>query len=154
MRFWSDNVITRRPRILQSLATTEQIRDLSKALAPWLEGARSNSTPSIPNPVGRGTVHLVIDPIGCDGNDGLLIAGSQQTGFPSEADRLLLTVGANQAAAVLQRQRAEGEAAKQQLMLALRIAGSKLQLAKEKVNEINTSRPEPQPQNRSPRSRS
>ena len=54
----------------------------------------------------------------------------------------------------LQRQRAEGEAAKQQLMLALRIAGSKLQLAKEKVNEINTSRPEPQPQNRSPRSRS
>lgn len=54
----------------------------------------------------------------------------------------------------LQRQRAEGEAAKQQLMLALRIAGSKLQLAKEKVNKINTSRPEPQPQNRSPRSRS
>ncbi len=54
----------------------------------------------------------------------------------------------------LQRQRAQGEAAKQQLMLALRIAGSKLQLAKEKVHEINTSRPEPQPQNRSPRSRS
>jgi hypothetical protein len=54
----------------------------------------------------------------------------------------------------LQRQRAEGEAAKQQLMLALRIAGSKLQLAKEKVNEIDTSRPETQPQNRSPRSRS
>jgi hypothetical protein len=54
----------------------------------------------------------------------------------------------------LQRQRAQGEAAKQQLMLALRIAGSKLQLAKEKVNEINTSRPESQPQNRSPRSRS
>jgi hypothetical protein len=54
----------------------------------------------------------------------------------------------------LQRQRAEGEAAKQQLMLALRIAGSKLQLAKEKVNEINTSRPESEPQNRSSRSRS
>jgi hypothetical protein len=54
----------------------------------------------------------------------------------------------------IQRQRAEGEAAKQQLMLALRIAGTKLQLAKEKVNEINTSRPESQPQNRSPRSRS
>jgi hypothetical protein len=54
----------------------------------------------------------------------------------------------------LQRQRAEGEAAKQQLMLALRIAGSKLQLAKEKVNGINSSRPEPQLQSRSPRSRS
>src|SRR2546421_4695209 len=87
--------------------TTEQVRDLSKALAPWLEGSRSNSTPSIPNPVGRGTVHLVIDPIGCDGNDGLLIAGSQQPGFPTEEDCLLLSVGANQAAAVIQRQRAE-----------------------------------------------
>ena len=39
----------------------------------------------------------------------------------------------------VQRERAEGEAAKQQLMLALRIAGRKLQLAKAKVNEINTN---------------
>ena len=37
----------------------------------------------------------------------------------------------------VQRERAEGEAAKRQLMLALRIAGKKLQLAKAKVNEIN-----------------
>lgn len=41
----------------------------------------------------------------------------------------------------VQRERAEGEAAKQQLMLALRIAGSKLQLAKAKVNEINATHP-------------
>ena len=53
----------------------------------------------------------------------------------------------------LQRERAEGETAKQQLMLALRIAGSKLQLAKSKVNEINTS-PKTHSQNRNPRSRS
>ncbi len=54
----------------------------------------------------------------------------------------------------LQRERAaQGEAAKQQLMLALRIAGSKLQLAKSKVNEINTSKPETQPE-RTSRSRS
>jgi hypothetical protein len=39
-------------------------------------------------------------------------------------------------------------------MLALRIAGTKLQLAKSKVNEINTSRPQSQPENRTPRSRS
>jgi len=44
-----------------------------------------------------------------------------------------------------QLERARGEAAKQQLMLALRIAGSKLQLAKEKVHEIN------QPEQRQPR---
>jgi hypothetical protein len=37
-----------------------------------------------------------------------------------------------------QRERAQGEAAKQQLMLALRIAGSKLQLAKGKVYETSS----------------
>jgi len=52
----------------------------------------------------------------------------------------------------LRRER-EGEAAKQQLMLALHIAGGKLRLAKEKVQEINT-RPESQPQSGSSRSRS
>jgi hypothetical protein len=39
----------------------------------------------------------------------------------------------------LHRERAEGEAAKQRLMLALRVAGSKLQLAKAKVNEMNVN---------------
>ena len=53
----------------------------------------------------------------------------------------------------VQIERAKGEAAKQQLMLALRIAGSKLQLAKERVNEINT-RPAPQTGPKLPRSRS
>ncbi|SPF41302.1 conserved hypothetical protein [Candidatus Sulfotelmatobacter kueseliae] len=39
----------------------------------------------------------------------------------------------------VQREHAEGKAAKQQLILALRIAGSKLQLAKSKINEINVN---------------
>jgi hypothetical protein len=39
----------------------------------------------------------------------------------------------------VQRERAKGEAAKHRLMLALRVAGSKLQLAKAKVNEMNAS---------------
>jgi len=39
----------------------------------------------------------------------------------------------------LRRQQAEGEAAKQRLILALRIAGSKLQLAKATVNQINAN---------------
>lgn len=38
-----------------------------------------------------------------------------------------------------QRERIEGEAAKQRLMLALRIAGSKLQFAREKVQQINAT---------------
>lgn len=39
----------------------------------------------------------------------------------------------------VRRERAKGQAAKQQLMLALRIAGSKLQLAQVKVNQINAT---------------
>ena len=42
----------------------------------------------------------------------------------------------------VRRERAQGEAAKQQLMLALHIAGSKLHLAKVKVNEINSNPPQ------------
>jgi anti-sigma-K factor RskA len=38
----------------------------------------------------------------------------------------------------VQRERAQGEAAKEQLLLALRIAGSKLQLARAKVDQINS----------------
>jgi len=41
-----------------------------------------------------------------------------------------------------QAERAQGEAAKQRLMLALRIASSKLQLARSKVNEINADQTE------------
>src|SRR5216684_964916 len=88
-------------------APTDQTRDIGRALAPWLDGAGSDSAPTLPNPVGPGTVRVVVVPIGCGRQDGVLVAASQQAAFPSEEDRLLLNVGANQAAAVLQRERDE-----------------------------------------------
>src|SRR5437879_501810 len=51
--------------------TAEQVRNIRSALAPWLEGPRTDSALSIPNPVGHGTLHLVIAPIYCDGQDGV-----------------------------------------------------------------------------------
>src|SRR6266850_4069218 len=87
--------------------TADETRNIGRALAPWLEGSTADSTPSIPSPAGGGAVRLVIVRIGGDGEAGVLVAGSQKTGFPSEADRLLLTVGANQAAVVFQHQRVE-----------------------------------------------
>jgi len=42
----------------------------------------------------------------------------------------------------VRREQAKGEAAKRQLMLALHIAGSKLRLARSKVNGIQASQPE------------
>src|SRR5207248_3834944 len=88
-------------------ATPDQTRDIGRALAPCLDSGTADSAPSFLNSTGGGTERLVIVRIGGGREDGLLVAGSQQTGSPSEADHLLLTVGANQAAAVLQRQRAE-----------------------------------------------
>ena len=88
-------------------ATTDETRDIGRALASCLDGGAADPAPSFLNPAGGPTVRLVIVRIGGDREDGVLVAGSQQTGFPSEANRLLLTVGANQAAAVLHRLHAE-----------------------------------------------
>jgi two-component system, sensor histidine kinase and response regulator len=99
--------------------TTDEPRNIGRALAPWLDGGSADPAPSIPNPAGGGTVRLAIACIGGDRGDGVLVAGSQQTGFPSEADRLILTVGANQAATVLQRQRAEEALRRQAELLRL-----------------------------------
>src|SRR5947207_7746125 len=87
--------------------STDQTRDIGRALAPWLDGAGLDSVPPLPNPAGPGALRVVVVPIGCGRPDGVLVAGSQRTAFPSEEDRLLLSVGANQAAAVLQRKRDE-----------------------------------------------
>ena len=54
----------------------------------------------------------------------------------------------------LRRERVEGETAKQQLMLALHIAGGKLQLARSKVNGIQTSQPERERETNKSRSKS
>src|SRR6266542_2222185 len=83
---------------------TDQTRDIGRALAPWLDGAGIGSASPLPNPVGPGTVRVAVVPRGCGRHDGVLVAGSQQAAFPSEEERLLLSVGANQAAAVLQRE--------------------------------------------------
>src|SRR5438132_8004033 len=87
--------------------TTDETRNIGRALAPCLDGTGIDSAPPLPNPVGPGTVRVVVVPIGCGRQDGVLVAGSQQTAFPSEEDHLLLSMGANQAAAVLQRERDE-----------------------------------------------
>src|SRR5881392_4108084 len=63
---------------------TDQIRDIGRALAPWLDGAGIDSAIPLPNPVGSGTVRVVVVPIGCGQQDGVLVAGSQQAAFPSE----------------------------------------------------------------------
>ncbi len=87
--------------------SADQTRDIVRALSPWLDGASIDPVLTVLNPVGRGTLHLVVVPIGCGQQSGVLAAASRRPAFPSEEDRLFLTVGANQMAAVLQRLHAE-----------------------------------------------
>jgi PAS domain S-box-containing protein len=88
-------------------SSADQTRGIVRALAPWLDGAEIDPAPAVLNPVGPGTVRVVVVPIGCGQRTGVLAAGSRQAAFPSEEDRLFLTLGANQMAAVLQRMHAE-----------------------------------------------
>ncbi len=87
---------------------------ISAALEPLLRGDGSATAVfSLPHPFGDGIVQATATPIGAGCEFGVLVAASGQPDFPSEEDRLLLGVAANQAAIVLQRQRAE-EALRQQ----------------------------------------
>jgi len=79
-----------------------QAHEIGRALAPWLQSAKVDPSIAIPNPAGNGTVRLTVIPIGYDGGYGMVAAGSQQSDFPTELDRLLLNVGANQVAAWIQ----------------------------------------------------
>ena len=85
---------------------------------PFLAAARSalealpahpgaGSLATIPDPVDGRPLRLSVIPFGLGGNIGGMVAGSRRPLFPSEHERLLLGVAANQAAVVLQRHFAE-----------------------------------------------
>jgi PAS domain S-box-containing protein len=83
-------------------------RAISAALEPWLSGDSSPTDVfSLPHPLGDGFVQTAAVPIGAACAFGVLVAASGQPDFPTEEERLLLGIAANQAAIVLQRQRTE-----------------------------------------------
>jgi PAS domain S-box-containing protein len=71
--------------------------------------AQSNAWPLaiVPDPVDGRPLHVSVIRFGLGGDIGSIVVGSQRPQFPSEHERLLLGVAANQATAVLQRQFAE-----------------------------------------------
>jgi PAS domain S-box-containing protein len=83
---------------------TREIRD---AVAPLLVSPDIHSVQSVPNPIGSGSVRIVVAPMGFPVPNGHVVAGSIKTDFPSEDERLLLDVGVKHAAMVLQHIMAE-----------------------------------------------
>ena len=69
---------------------------------------RAEQTVVIADPLDNGQMRVATAPIGF-GGDALLVAGSNQPDFPTEAQRLLLNIGANDTTIALQRWQAEGD---------------------------------------------
>ncbi|HEX5731572.1 MAG TPA: GAF domain-containing protein [Blastocatellia bacterium] len=90
-------------------AAAGQAEEIAAAVAPWLRLNASDPSPSIPNPMGGGTVRLGSTPIGMiyEEEYGALVAGSSRSDFPTETDRLLLSIAANHATILFQRNQAE-----------------------------------------------
>jgi PAS domain S-box-containing protein len=71
-------------------------------------GQTAETTAEIANPWGEGTMRLSCAPIGF-GGEAVLVAGSHRADFPTQGQRLLLGIGANEATIALQRWQAEAD---------------------------------------------
>src|SRR3954470_797151 len=89
-------------------APTDQAEEIGRALDPWLNTNDLSRTPSsVANPLGSGMTRIICPPFGIEARGGVLVACSPRADFPTEVDRLLLSVAANQVAILLDRRRAE-----------------------------------------------
>jgi hypothetical protein len=73
------------------------------SLRQRLSTGRGELPAAMPDPLGSGTVFPAVIRFGVGPDHGVLVAASRQSNFPTEQERLLLGVGANQAAIVVQR---------------------------------------------------
>lgn len=105
--------------------TPDRPPGLDAALDTLLTPGASPTLVPMPGPGARGAIHVVASPIDYQGEVGALIVGSQRADFPTEEERVLLNVAANQAATMLRRQRAEEalRASQERLALALETGG-------------------------------
>jgi transcriptional regulator with GAF, ATPase, and Fis domain len=76
-----------------------------EALNPLLRDNPQNWPQQVPNPIRDGDISLFSLGLGLQGEIGAIIVGSERPDFPVEAERLLLTVAANQAVIWLQEER-------------------------------------------------
>ncbi len=89
-------------------ARPAQAEEIGRALDPWLNTNDLSRTPSsIANPLGNGMTRIICLPFGIEARGGVLVACSLRADFPTEVDRLLLGVAANQVAVLLDRRREE-----------------------------------------------
>src|SRR5467141_3915217 len=120
-------------RLAQRQNPSAQPQEVGRALGRWLSGDQTASRFVIPNPAGEGEVAIASFPLGLQDEVGVLVAGSRRADFPTDIERLLLRVAANQAGIGLQEARRSGEQKRVAEALEQRVAERTRQLTA--VNE-------------------
>ncbi|MFO0698297.1 MAG: sigma 54-interacting transcriptional regulator [Nitrospira sp.] len=96
-------------RLAQSRNVTIQPQEIGQALTPWLRDGPHPWPIQVPNPIGQGEISISTVHLGVQDELGVFVAGSRRCDFPTEIERLLLRVTANQAVIGLQEARLLGE---------------------------------------------
>ncbi len=92
-------------RVAQPRTVAPHAQEVGRALAPWLATDAPTSPFVVPNPVGQGELSIAPLRLGLQDEVGVLVAGAQRPNFPSDVERVLLRVAANQAWIGLQQAR-------------------------------------------------
>ena len=92
-------------RVAQQCRPAAQPRAVGHALRRWVTTEPGTEPCVIPNPVGPGEVSIVCFRLGLEDAAGVVVAGAQRADFPTQVERLLGGVAANQAALGLQEAR-------------------------------------------------
>src|SRR5438270_4416431 len=92
-------------RLAQDRHLTTQPQIIGHALNSWLGDFPHTSPARVRNPIGAGNVSVLLLRLGLQAEMGVFIAGSKRADFPTQTERLLLNVAANQAAIGLQEAR-------------------------------------------------
>ena len=110
-----------------------QPQQIGQALGRWLTGNPTASRFVVANPAGEGEVSIASFSLGLQDDVGVLVAGSRRADFPTDIERLLLRVAANQAVIAFQEARRSTEQKRVAEALEQRVAERTRQLTA--VNE-------------------
>jgi signal transduction histidine kinase len=82
---------------------------IGRALNPYLGDFSQTSPSCVRNPIGDGDISILLLRLGLQAELGLFVVGSKRPDFPTQTERLLLNLAANQAVIGLQEARLLGE---------------------------------------------
>jgi PAS domain S-box-containing protein len=92
------------------------------ALGALLKSGATEAHSTVPDPFGAGRLQVTVTRFGVSDDNGVLVAASRRADFPTEQDRLLLGVGANQTAIVLRQREAQQRVQEQREWLEVTLA--------------------------------